>query len=173
MTVLGAIIAGGQSKRFGADKAAARVDGRALIEHTHEAVSQQVDAVVICGRDWAGWKRVDDAPAAGLGPLGGLAGALHYAQGYGFQSVLSLPVDTYPLPSDLIARLQPAPAAFAQQYLIGLWPTALGPKLIAHLDAGHRSVRSWIEACDARLVDESDLKLRNINSPHDVEKASD
>jgi molybdopterin-guanine dinucleotide biosynthesis protein A len=33
MTLLGAIIAGGEARRFGADKAAARLKGVALIDH--------------------------------------------------------------------------------------------------------------------------------------------
>lgn len=168
MAVLGAIMAGGQSRRFGSDKAAYVQDGRALIEHCHAALLPQVDEVVICGRAWADWQQVEDYPEAGLGPLGGLAGALRYASAHGFDAVLSLPVDTYPLPGDLAARLGSAPAAFAGQYLIGLWPAALAERLLAHIGAGHRSVRSWIEACGCRLVDEGELGLRNVNRPDDA-----
>ncbi|MFM9978832.1 MAG: NTP transferase domain-containing protein, partial [Sphingomonadaceae bacterium] len=46
MTRLGAIIAGGQSSRFGADKAQAMLDGRALLEHVADRLDAQCDAVI-------------------------------------------------------------------------------------------------------------------------------
>lgn len=168
MAVLGAIIAGGQSRRFGSDKAAFVIDGCALIEHTHAALASQVDRIVLCGRSWSNWQQVTDLPEAGLGPLGGLAGALCYASERGFSQVLSVPVDTYPLPHDLTDRLQPAPSAFSRQYLIGLWPAALADVLALHLAAGHRSVRSWLAACDCRMVDDGALNLRNFNRPDEL-----
>ena len=54
MRVLGAIIAGGQSRRFGSDKALAVIDGRPMIAHVTEALRPQVEMVAICGRDWPG-----------------------------------------------------------------------------------------------------------------------
>ena len=168
MAVLGVILAGGKSQRFGSDKALARVDGKALIEHAVLALSPQVNALAISGRPWGAVPVIEDYPAPGLGPLGGLAGALRYAGARGFDHVLSVPVDTYPLPRDLTARLGAAPAVFADQYLIGIWPADLAAQLEEHIAEGHRSVRSWIEASGCRMVEESGLTLRNINRPADL-----
>jgi len=168
MRILGAIIAGGKSRRFGSDKAALSIAGLPLLEQVHQALVPQVDEVVVCGRDWQGMVCLADVPCDGLGPLGGLAGAMCHAQAQGFDAVLSVPVDTFPLPGDLVARLQPLPAAFAHQYLIGLWPAALAMPLEHHLAQGHRSVRSWIAACDCTLVEHGAPALTNINHPRDA-----
>lgn len=168
MTILGAIIGGGRSLRFGSDKAAFPINGVAMIEHIHAALRPQVDTVVLCGRSWNNWVSIPDLPEPGLGPLGGLCGALQFAQLNGYDFVLTVPVDTLPVPSGLAKHLSPGPAAFSDQPLIGLWPSALGGELAAHLRAEHRSVRSWIMASGCRRVDDSNLGMRNINRPSDL-----
>ena len=67
MRILGAILGGGQSSRFGSDKALALHQGRALIDHALEALRPHVSALVVVGRDWQGVARVDDLPEPGLG----------------------------------------------------------------------------------------------------------
>ncbi len=81
--VLGAILGGGRSSRFGSDKALATLDGRALIDRVAAALAPQVDALIVVGRDHPGLTAVADRPAPDLGPLGGIAGALHYAAAHG------------------------------------------------------------------------------------------
>jgi molybdopterin-guanine dinucleotide biosynthesis protein A len=168
MAILGAIIAGGQSRRFGSDKAAAFVDGIPMIEHVHAALRPQVDATIICGRTWKDWTFVADLPEPQLGPLGGLNAALGFAQANGYAFVLSVPVDTVPLPADIVKRLTPAPAVFSSQYLIGLWPVSLRALLHNHLSGGQRSVRSWIGASNCTFGDDGG-GLTNINRPTDLD----
>lgn len=168
MALLGAIIAGGKSSRFGSDKAMTRIDGFALLDHVRAALKAQVDEVVLCGRTWLDWPAIPDVPGPGLGPLGGMAAALSYASRNNDDAVLTVPVDTYPLPADLCRLLGAGPACFADQYLIGLWPPSLCTTLHAHLVSGHRSVRSWISASHCRLVDGEHLNWRNINAVTDL-----
>lgn len=167
MAILGAIIAGGQSRRFGSDKAAASFDGIPMIEHVHAALQPQVDATIICGHTWKDWTTVSDLPEPQLGPLGGLNAALGFAQANGYEFVLSVPVDTVPLPANMVTRLAPAPAVFSSQYLIGVWPASLSELLHIHLSGGHRSVRSWISASNCTVVDDGG-RLTNINRPTDL-----
>ncbi|WP_329958512.1 molybdenum cofactor guanylyltransferase [Sphingomonas sp. Leaf4] len=109
MRVLGAIIAGGQASRFGSDKALAVLDGRALIDRVADALAPQVDTVVVVGRDHGTLASVPDRPAPGLGPLGGIAGALHHAAAQGFTHVLTVPCDAPFLPKNLRELLNAAP----------------------------------------------------------------
>jgi molybdopterin-guanine dinucleotide biosynthesis protein A len=164
--ILGAIIAGGRSTRFGSDKALALIGGERLIDRT--ALDPQVDRLVVCGRKWPSCLSLADRPQAGLGPLGGLAAALRYARLCGFGKLLSVPVDALAIPHDLVAILTgPGPAVFADQHLVGLWPSALSPLLNAHLGTGQRSVRSWLDVCSARRLVEP-CPIGNINRPADL-----
>jgi molybdopterin-guanine dinucleotide biosynthesis protein A len=167
MRILGAILAGGASTRFGSDKGAALFAGVPLIDHVIAALRPQVETLVIVGRDWPGHARVDDLPAPGLGPLGGLAGALGHGLINGYDAVLVAPCDTLGIPADLAQRLAPGPAVAAGQRSIGLWPTSLATALIARLTGGDsRALHVWVEACEAREVDCG--PLHNINHPDDL-----
>lgn len=168
MTVLGAVLAGGRSRRFGSDKAAASFRGQPLIAHTLAALSRQCDAVVVVGRDQPGKVSVPDWPRAGCGPLGGFAGAFRYAVASGFDLVLTAGVDSIDLPDDLRARLTPAPAYVASQPVLGLWPAAGVGALeeILHGSDSH-SVRAFANRIGARAVKLA-AEPANVNTPDDL-----
>lgn len=165
MAILGAVLAGGASRRFGSDKALALLDGVTMLERSIASLAIQTNEVVVCGGDRAGIVSLADQPAQGLGPLAGLCAALDHARQYGFDAVLSVPVDTHPLPNDLVHRLGQGPAAFAEQHLIGIWPAALRDDLANFLALRERAVRKWIEVCECRLVAEHNLEFVNLNMP--------
>jgi molybdopterin-guanine dinucleotide biosynthesis protein A len=172
-SILGAILAGGQSRRFGSDKALAMIDGIKLIDHVVAALTPQVDALVVCGRSWPGLRTIPDRPDPGLGPLAGLNAALHYALAHGHQGVLTAPVDIVPLPLDLRARLAGGPPrTLLRQHAVGYWPAALAPQLDRYLGSGERSIRGWIASSGAEAVDDSALDLRNINFVEDLKGCS-
>lgn len=167
--ILGAILAGGNSERFGSDKALAELGGQKLFDHVHVRLAPQVDAVVCCGRDWPGLTVLVDRPEPGLGPLAGLCAALLHAEANGFDTVISVPVDVVPVPPNLADLLgHHAPSVLTNQFLVGLWPAALGASLERHLANGKRAVRSWLDSSNVRYVDDSGLKLVNINHTHDI-----
>jgi molybdopterin-guanine dinucleotide biosynthesis protein A len=60
MTLLGAIFAGGASRRFGSDKALADIGGVALLERVAARLRPQCDALVVVGREWPGLESVAD-----------------------------------------------------------------------------------------------------------------
>lgn len=168
MKLLGAILAGGQSRRFGSDKAEALVEGKALLNHVADALRPQTDALVVAGRDWSRLVGVADLPERGIGPLGGLAGALDCAQRNGFDAVLSAGCDVLGLPSDLAKQLGEGPAILNDLPIVGLWPAALGSTLIAWLgDPANRSVYRFADHIDAHRVPMPD-GLINANRPADL-----
>lgn len=163
MRLLGAVLAGGRSSRFGSDKALAMLDGRPLIRHVIDALAAQVTAVAVVGRDWPGCARIEDWPLPGLGPLGALAGALGYAADHGFDAVLSAGCDMPGLPADLAQRLGRGPSVAAGHWLVGCWPTVLADSLRDRLRrGGDRSMRGWAATCDARIVDCGTLRDINV-----------
>lgn len=171
MRVLGAILAGGQARRFGSDKALAILGGEALIDRVVAALQPQVEAVVICGRTHGGLEVLKDRPAPGLGPLAGLNAALHYGQANGFHAVLSVPCDAPFLPGDLRARLTLSGAAFVEDApVVGLWPCHFAAQLDGRLaDGSSRSLRGWAAAIGAAPV-RLDRPIENVNTPADLER---
>lgn len=170
MKVLGAILAGGRSSRFGSDKALAVLDGQPLIEIVAASLSSQCDALIVVGRQHAAFLCVSDRPRPDMGPLAGLAGALAYAADAGFDQVLSLGVDTLGIPADLRAKLAPAPAYVVNQPIIGLWPVTALALLDAILASDERhSMRHFIEQLGARAVT-LESPPSNINTPADLEQ---
>ncbi len=168
MKLLGAIIAGGRARRFGSDKALAAIDGRAMLDHVADRLRPQCDALMVAGRDWPGMDRIDDRPEPGLGPLGGLAGALVFARSRGFDAVLTASCDLPDLPLDLRARLGSPSAILRGQPTIGLWDSDLADPLTRWLvSAADRSIRAWAIEADARWV-AAEAKIANVNTPADL-----
>lgn len=166
MRRLGAIIAGGRATRFGGDKAAALLNGRALIDHVAEGLRPQCDALVICGRSWLGMAMVDDRPHPEMGPLGGLNAALHAAHQNGFDAVISAGCDVLPVP---IFPSGDEAVYFDGHYLFGVWPVALASLLDQHLATQtNHSMRHWIAGAGARPI-WSDTSFHNLNTRDDFE----
>ena len=168
MNILGAILAGGQSRRFGSDKALAQFQGKQLFDHAADSLRPHVTALVAVGRDWPGLVRVDDYPLPGLGPLGGLCGALRYAEANGFDAVLTSSCDVLGLTDAMIAALMPGPAIVATHPVVGRWPAALAGRLEEWLAANSRhAVFGFADHVSARRM-ALDVPLRNINTPEDL-----
>lgn len=170
--ILGVVLAGGLSTRFGSDKALAEVEGHSLLSLAVDALSGWCDHVVVVGRATAPAPTLPDWPRAGMGPLGGLAAALRLAQDEGYESVLSCGVDSVGLPEDLLSRLTPAPACLAAQPVIGLWPASSATALeeLLHGPEPHSMYR-FAEIIGARRV-EMDTNPANVNTPADLERLS-
>lgn len=124
-TVLGAILAGGQGRRFGSNKALATAFGKPLIEHAIDSISATAPDLVVCGRNWPGYVSLADRPSAGMGPLAGLAAALHHARVRGISWVLSLACDTPFVEPEILDELvrRGQPRFLADHPVIGLWPS--------------------------------------------------
>ena len=169
--ILGAVLAGGRASRFGSDKGAALFEGRALIDHALTALARHCDALVVVGRGWPGVASVPDRPAPDLGPLGGLAGALHHAQAIGAGRVLTLGCDTPLVPDAVLAELtaRETPAFLDDLPVIGIWPASLSPQLDEFVATDpRRSVRGWAARCGAVAL--AAPALPNINTIADLER---
>lgn len=166
--LLGAILAGGQARRFGSDKAHALYHGARLIDQVAAALNAQCSGVVVCGRTEPGFTCIADWPEAGLGPLGGLAAALRHAGEQGFTHVLSAGVDAPDLPQDCAAQLAGAGAGIVEsQPVVGLWPAEVAGALDTFIGAGGRSLYRFADHIGARRINLSP-PLLNINRPEDL-----
>ena len=168
MRLLGAILAGGHSRRFGSDKAEVLVEGKALLDHVAYALGTQTEALVVAGRSWPAIESVADLPKPGLGPLCGLAGALDHAQRLGFDAVLSSGCDVLGLPTDLTQMLRSGPAILDDLPVVGIWPVGLAGTLVDWLaEPGNRSVYRFADSVNARRV-AMPASITNVNRASDL-----
>lgn len=186
---LGCILAGGGSRRMGADKAGLALGGRPLVAHVAARLRPQCDALVIAGPSGApalaatGLVVADDALPGGLGPLAGVLTALRRA-GERFPFAVTAPVDTPFLPPDLVARLHAArgdasivtAASGARvHHVVALWSTALAEDLERALERdGVRRVEAFVarhRAAPAWWATTAGDPFDNVNTPADLARA--
>jgi len=193
LKVVGLVLAGGRSSRFGREKAAAEVAGRPMIAWVLDVLSPSCVEVAVNARpdsqaatyaEQAGYVTLADDPSDPEGPLAGVRAGLVWAQGLGADALATAPCDTPFLPTDLIARLAQgwtpgdgarvavSPAGLAP--LCALWPVPAALDLIgATLAAGrHPSIRRVLENLRAVEVEFPDPHaFDNLNTSADYEAA--
>jgi molybdopterin-guanine dinucleotide biosynthesis protein A len=166
--ILGAVLAGGLATRFGSDKALAELDGHTLIARAVDTLAGWCEFVVVVGRETAPAPTLPDWPRPGMGPLAGIAGALHLARDENYAAVLTCGVDSVGLPDNLLDLLGAAPAYLADQPVVGIWPaTSLEVAEAILTGEGRHSMYAFAETLGARAVT-LERSPANINTPADL-----
>jgi molybdopterin-guanine dinucleotide biosynthesis protein A len=142
---------------------------RRLIDRAAAQIAPFCASVVVVGRSDPAWAGVDDRPSPGLGPLGGVAGALDHAQRQGMEAVLTIACDMPLVPESLIfALIEQMPAYCSDAPILGCWPSSLADLLDGHLRQDpKRSIRGWADRIDARAIP-APMALANVNTPADL-----
>jgi molybdopterin-guanine dinucleotide biosynthesis protein A len=197
--ILGAIIAGGRSTRFGAPKALAMVAGQRIIDRVAASLeSVTTDIVVIANDDTIAaaltWPSRPDV-VADAGALGGLLTGLLWAQERGLSGIIAVACDMPFVPPSLLetlrdrARRSPAPDVVV--------PCSNGPRGIEPLCAFYSvsclaPIHAAIDRDDARMIGfhrdvrvdripidevtaivDPDTAFMNVNTREDVERAEE
>lgn len=138
-----------------------------MLEHAAAAIRSHVESIILVGRERKGW--LPDRHRSGLGPLGGIAAALHHAEAQGYDRVLTIGCDMPRVPSGLLAMLvEHAPAYCRDAPVLGCWPAALSGALDAFVEKdAKRAIRGWAEAAGAAPI-AAPAPLANINTPADL-----
>jgi molybdopterin-guanine dinucleotide biosynthesis protein A len=152
-TMVGVVIAGGRSVRFGGEKAVALLGGRSLLAWAVQRLMLACDAVAVNARPGtaaeaaaraAGLTVISDAPGDPDGPLAGVKAALIWATAQGATHLAVSPCDVPLAPDDLYPRLRVAAGeggALAEtseglQPLCAVWPVTALQALIPALAGG-------------------------------------
>jgi molybdopterin-guanine dinucleotide biosynthesis protein A len=195
MRILGVVLAGGASARFGADKTAAILGGKTLLRHVCERASSQVDRLIINRNEKPGQEPLvqyevipDEWP--GEGPLAGIVTALEYAASRGFTQLASFPCDTPFFPADLVSRLGDRLATAntdccmakweeREQRTLALWKVACVSVLKAGFLSGIRSLRDVPKIITTTVADFLPVEdaahtgdFLNINTQDDLAAAA-
>lgn len=167
--ILGVVLAGGQSTRFGSDKAMAELGGRTLLARAFDTLAGFCELVVVAGRERGpGHRCIPDWPHPNMGPLGGIAAGLRIARDEGYDSVLTCGVDSVDLPDNLLELLSPPPAYLESQPVVGHWPVGTVDAIETILLAeGKHSMLAFAGAIGATAVKTSATPA-NINTPADL-----
>lgn len=178
----GLLLAGGRSRRFGADKACVEVEGRAMIGRVYEALAPLCVEVLVSVADastaypLSGPARsvVDRAPDAG--PLAGLdAGLAASATPWLLAIACDLPfLTTAALRLLVMARSEEVDAVVAvapdgrMQPLCACYHRRVQPTVADQLAAGDRAMHALLDRLTVPTVQLSAEALRNVNTPRDL-----
>lgn len=170
------ILCGGQSRRFGSDKALYEVDGRMMIERVYEAVAVVASEVLVgagdAGRAYPVPARHVADKVTDCGPLGGLhAGLLAADAEWVLVVAVDLPYITPASLRTLVAACSAdvdavvARAEGRVQPLCACYRTALAGRIQERLEAGQRAVMAFLDTIRVEFVDLPAAELRNVNRP--------
>ncbi|MEO0817891.1 MAG: molybdenum cofactor guanylyltransferase [Pseudomonadota bacterium] len=178
------ILAGGQSRRFGSNKAFASIHGERLIDVLIQRIQHQtsrpiaINAAADSGFGDLSQPILTDQVQGRLGPLAGIHAAMQWASQAGYDVVVTTPVDTPLLPENFVEHLvmagTPSIAAFEGRLhpAHGAWPTRLSDRLAQTLANGLRAARDWAEQCQAPACEFHDHSGQdpffNINTQDDL-----
>ncbi len=192
--IVGAILAGGASRRFGSPKALARVDGVRIIDRVRGALREAVDEIVLIANDPSLFTdiglpvRADREP--GLGPLAGLEAALRWAAERGAAGVLCVSCDL-PFASAALLReiaergdanhavVPESPRGLGMEPLCAWYPAAALPAVERALASDDRSLRALLATIDTdcvplevvRRFGDPGVLFFNVNTRDDLERA--
>jgi molybdopterin-guanine dinucleotide biosynthesis protein A len=181
------ILAGGDSRRMGQDKAGLVLDGRTLLEHVTAAMREVFPKVIVSVRQL---RAGVDAPQVcdeveASGPLAGLiAGLTQVDTPWVFAVACDMPFIT-PAVVKGLAALRATHRAVVPvvdghpQPLAAFYAAAALPLMRANLAAGERSLRRLLEKLDVCYVNEKELRafdpaLRSffdLDTPQDFQAA--
>lgn len=161
--VLGVIFAGGASRRYGQDKAAARLGGVPLLRRVADRLGPQVNALVISGQARPEISAVNiPDKLQSAGPLAALCSVLQVAGLQGWPMVATVSCDTPFIPINIVAKLGAMlnghDCSVASRHGVphptcALWATRAFGKIQAAFDTGARSLHSAISSLDMVEVD--------------------
>jgi len=179
------VLAGGQSRRMGQDKAHLPTGAGTLLERIVDRLSPVVDQLIVAGGPALSIPAVRWVPDArpGAGPLAGMAAGLGATSGdLAWIVACDLP-DVEPCVGELLFDLAPDVDAVVPRLdrrpecLCAVYRASLAARILTMLDAGDRRVTAlldgirvrYVEAAELRRVDPELRSFRNLNTPDEYQ----
>jgi molybdopterin-guanine dinucleotide biosynthesis protein A len=175
--VVGVLLVGGASRRFGSPKAVARLGGETLAERAYRTLEQAFDRAIVVGKSadrlplpFPVLDDESDVRAAIVGVAAGIRLA-------GAEVCVFLPTDVPWITPDALRSLaEAATGADAAVPTTGPLPGAYRrsalPVLEHRIDAGVFALRDALKELETRIVEVDPELLVNVNEPADLERIS-
>tara|TARA_B100001093_G_scaffold418356_1_gene409583 strand:- start:1258 stop:1866 length:609 start_codon:yes stop_codon:yes gene_type:complete len=192
--ILGAVLAGGKSQRFGEDKSQVKLEGKLLIDYILSEILSEFREILIVSNNKIDFKNSEKISIIedfkkGLGPLGGVLSAMKWVKenNKDYKWISTFPADTPFFSKEILqnfykeieiekSRLFFIKSNKTRHNIFGLWSIDLLEKLEEDLNKGDRKVELWANSVGVKVID-MDFKnidpFFNINTKQDLEKAKE
>ena len=191
--VLGVILAGGKSSRFGSNKSLSNLANNKLIEHVINKIDTYFPKILIVSNDSSlkienkKIKIIKDCIEGYLGPLVGVLSAMKYANSYKnkYKWIITFPCDT-PFFNRIIIKkmIEKTNLANEKIYFVkdrkqrhnifGIWSTSLEKVLEDDLKNNFRKVDLWADKIGCNFIEkdiQNENEFLNINTKEDLKLA--
>ena len=190
--VLGVVLAGGKSQRFGEDKSQVKLGDKILIDYILSEIIDEFNEVLVVSNNSINFKKskkislIQDFKKD-LGPLGGVLTAMKWVKDNNkdYQWISTFPADTpffkNQILKDFLQNInQEEDKLFfiksnnTRHNIFGIWSIDLIDKLEEDLIRGERKVEFWANSVGVKNIEmEFDNKdpFFNINTKDDLKKA--
>ena len=190
--ILGTVLAGGKSQRFGEDKSQVKLDGKLLIDYILNEIISEFKEILIVSNNQINFKHSDTISVISdlkkdQGPLGGVLSAMKWVKesNKDYKWISTFPVDTPFFKKEILQNflseinLEEGKLFFiksnnTRHNIFGVWSIDLMDKLEEDLNNGERKVELWANSVGVKVIDMEFLNedpFFNINSKEDLEKA--
>ena len=190
--ILGTVLAGGKSQRFGEDKSQVKLGDKFLIDYILSEIVEEFREVLVVSNKSINFKDMEKITLIkdfkkDLGPLGGILSAMKWVKNNkkNYQWISTFPVDTPFFKKKILKDfLQSINLVESKLFFIksnnkrhnifGLWSIDLMDKLEEDLDRGERKVEVWANSIGVKIINmnfENEDPFFNINTKEDLKKA--
>ena len=192
--ILGVVLAGGKSLRFGEDKSQVKLNNKSLIDHILSEILTEFKELLIVSNNSIKFIKSEKISIISdfknnLGPLGGVLTAMKWIKDNNkdYQWISTFPTDTPFFKNQILKdfhdkiNLKNGKLFFiksnnTRHNIFGLWSIDLADKLEKDLENGDRKVEDWANKVGVNIIDmqfEKNDPFFNINTKEDLEKAKD
>ena len=192
--ILGTVLAGGKSQRFGQDKSQVKLDGTLLIDYILNEISDEFKEILIVSNNQIKFKHSDNISKIGdlkkdQGPLGGVLSAMKWIKEKkkDYKWISTFPVDTPFFKKEILQNflseinLEESKLFFiksnnTRHNIFGIWSIDLMEKLEEDLNNGERKVEVWANKVGVKVINMKFINkdpFFNINTKDDLEKAKE
>jgi molybdopterin-guanine dinucleotide biosynthesis protein A len=192
--ILGVVLAGGKSLRFGEDKSQVKLNNKSLIDHILSEILTEFKELLIVSNNSIEFNKSENISVISdfknnLGPLGGVLTAMKWIKDNNkdYQWISTFPTDTPFFKNQILKdfhdkiNLKNGKLFFiksnnTRHNIFGLWSIDLADKLEKDLENGDRKVEDWANKVGVNIIDmqfEKNDPFFNINTKEDLEKAKD
>ena len=190
--ILGVVLAGGKSQRFGQDKSQVKLQNKLLIDYILEEIVDEFKEILIIANEQIKFMQSQNISVtkdfkSGVGPLGGVLTAMKWIKENNkhYKWISTFPSDTpfftkkelkyfYKKIEINESKLFFIKSKDTRHNIFGLWSVSLIEKLEADIMKGERKVEIWANSIGVKTVNIEYKKpdpFFNINTKEDLEKA--